>query len=55
MLRPVLTPRLCRAAARLAREQETPFFLFNERELLRQARAWRGAAGETAGTALFYP
>ena len=55
MLREVLNRRILSAAARGARAHGTPFYLFDESELVRQARAWRRAAETVAHADLFYP
>ena len=55
MLRDVLSRRVLAAAARGARAHGTPFYLFDESELLGQARAWRGAAEAVAPAEIFYP
>ncbi|MGH9366847.1 MAG: hypothetical protein ACRD3M_04135 [Thermoanaerobaculia bacterium] len=55
MLRDVLTRRVLAAAARAAKDHATPFYLFDSRELLRQARAWRRAAEAIRSAGVFYP
>ncbi|MGE5275821.1 MAG: hypothetical protein ACM3SU_02395 [Acidobacteriota bacterium] len=55
MLRDVLNRRVLAAAARQARARGTPFYLFDESQLVRQARAWRRAAEAVAPAEVFYP